>query len=596
MNLFLSSLLFLMRQTYTYLVASIFILWRFWRTVRGLITHSDHEDNFQPINTDMPKVHKLNDSLYLLYEPDPRETAIIDFREKWIHYGWEIFELGETRIHILGEGSGVCVSEASSRFGPNWVAVDADHYSITRPTSENSTEYKYLVHLIDSVYKKVEGGGRKLQNFRRRLVGWESLLTEAERSFEYTCFMYDLKLIQGSTDQIRAKVGAKICRYGQPIQSSGEGVWHEIRGKSLSLVFDDIDENRHGDLLQEIAEGNDREGSRFIATSRNKEILEHLNGLYLYEVPVQNPHAAAELFMTHALPGEKEPPFDLQHSVEKVVKGCAGLPLTLEVTGKYLKGKRNVKLWDEIAEALKNADNIRPVEEGVWAKLRLSYDSLPNEEKEMFLDVACLLLHEDCPFEFVEMRSSWDSLHGYADIRWQTLVDRSLVREEEDKILVDRDYGLIIPESASDFPHWRFVRMHEHLRALGLKIAKEMERWYIADSLQALTMLETSNQLQNIIALRISGEDGDTEEDDDDNAILEEDELDEDELDVPLTECNIDNLCDGCKMQRFLARFDTICYLRVDEWKSVVFERLFTVKSLARESRKLILFESFRVE
>ncbi|KAL2631757.1 hypothetical protein R1flu_016443 [Riccia fluitans] len=105
-----------------------------------------------------------------------------------------------------------------------------------------------------------------------------------------------------------------------------------------------------------------------------------LKWLYLYEVPVQNPHAAAELFMTHAFPGEKEPPIDLQHSVEKVVKGCAGLPLTLEVIGKYLKGKRNVKLWDEIAKALKNADSIRPVE-GVWAKLRLSYDSL-GERRE----------------------------------------------------------------------------------------------------------------------------------------------------------------------------------------------------------------------
>ncbi|KAL2630340.1 hypothetical protein R1flu_015026 [Riccia fluitans] len=788
MKIFLSSLLFLMRQTYTYLVASIFLLWRFWRTVKGLITHSDHEDNFQPINTDTPKVQKLNDSLYLLYEPDPPETAIInifffhglqedgnckahlstwtsgeasrslwpqswlplkfpqariisvsydaairttattgrmdlhliaeslmieillvregrannrsvllvghcfgglvikqlcvhayrkqdaptnghelllflnriggtffygtphrgmdgflgeksvtrsmetnehllkfvrvlnadaarldgEFREKWIHYGWEIFELGETRIRILGEDSRAYVSEASSRFGPNWAAVDADHFSLTRPTSENSTQYKYLVHLIDNVYKKVEGGGRKLQNFRSRLVGWESLLTEAERlleihaflgfcgvggvgkttmaklvfetlcergSFEYTCFMYDLKLIQGSTDQIRANVGAKICRYGQPIQSSGEGVWREIRGKTLLLVFDDIDENRHADILQEIAEGNDREGSRFIATSRNKEILERLNGLYLYEVPVQNPHAAAELFMTHAFPGEKEPLFDLQHSVEKVVRGCAGLPLTLEVTGKYLKGKRNVKLWDEIAEALKNADNILPVEEGVWAKLRLSYDSLGNEEKEMFLDVACLLLHEDCHFTFKEMRSSWYSLYGYADILWQTLLDRSLVREEENDRPGYQDARLIaplFPVSVSGHRHVRVVRIHEHLWALGLKIAKEVERWYIADNLQgqALTISETSNQLQNIIALRISGvgllESGRmmTMDDDDKNSILEEDDLDKDKLDGPLTECNTDKLCDGCKMQRFFACFDTICYLEVGERKS----------------------------
>ncbi|KAL2632412.1 hypothetical protein R1flu_017098 [Riccia fluitans] len=306
--------------------------------------------------------------------------------------------------------------------------------------------------------------------------------------------MYDLKLIQGSFVQIRANVGAKICHYGQPIQSSGEGVWHEIRGKTLLLVFDDIDENQHADLLQDIAEENDQEGSRFIATSRNKEILERLDGVHLYEVPIQEPYASAKLFMTHVFPGEKDPPFVLQHSVEKVVRGCAGLPVTLEVTGKYLKGKRNVKLWDELAEALKNADCIRPVEEGVWAKLRLSYDSLRNEEKEMFLDVACLLLHEDCRFTFQEMRSSWFSLYGHVDIPWQTLLDRSLVREEENDNLVDRDKRLVVelfPDSVrgGQDQHVRIVRMHEHLRALGLKIAKEVERWYIADSLQVIFYL-----------------------------------------------------------------------------------------------------------
>ncbi|KAL2630495.1 hypothetical protein R1flu_015181 [Riccia fluitans] len=522
------------------------------------------------INRDMPKRQKLNDSLYLLYEPDPPETAIIEpqklndslymlvlnadaarldgeFQEKWTHYGWEIFGLGETRIHILGEDSSVCVSEASSRLGPNWIAVDADHYSITRPTSENSTQYKYLVHLIDNVYKKVEGGGRELENFRRGLVGWESLLTEAECLLETHAFLGFCGM-GGVGKTTMAKLVFKTF--------SGEEVWHEIRGKTLLLVFDYIDENRHANLLQEIADGNAREGSRFIATSRNKEILERLKWLYLYEVPVQNPHAAAELFMTHAFPGEKVPPFDLQHSMEKVVKGCAGLPLTLEVTGKYLKGKRNVKLWDEIAEALENADNIRPVEEGVWAKLRLSYDSLRKEEKEMFLDVACLLLHEDCRFTFFQMRSSWYSLYGYADIRWQTLLDRSLVREEENDYPVYQDKRLVvytIPDSISC--NYRVVRMHEHLRALGLKIAKEVERWSIADSLQgqALTILETSNQLRNIIALRISGAER-----------LESGRM-----------MTMDKLCDGCKMRSFFARFDTIRYLevKVGERKSLVCKR-----------------------
>ncbi|KAL2631756.1 hypothetical protein R1flu_016442 [Riccia fluitans] len=64
-----------------------------------------------------------------------------------------------------------------------------------------------------------------------------------------------------------------------------------------------------------------------------------------------------------------------------------------------------------------------------------------------------------------------------------------------------------------------------------------------------------------------------TMDDDDNNSILEEDDLDKDKLDGLLPECNEDKLCDGCKMQRSFARFDTIRYLEVGEEKSLVCKR-----------------------
>ncbi|GKA92570.1 disease resistance TIR-NBS-LRR class family protein, partial [Tanacetum coccineum] len=69
----------------------------------------------------------------------------------------------------------------------------------------------------------------------------------------------------------------------------------------------------------------------------------------------------------------------------KVVRYAVGLPLTIKVLGSFLCGK-DMDEWEDAIERLKDIPSKETLE-----KLELSYMSLEDDYKEIFLDIACLL-------------------------------------------------------------------------------------------------------------------------------------------------------------------------------------------------------------
>ncbi|KAL3678419.1 hypothetical protein R1sor_021375 [Riccia sorocarpa] len=136
-----------------------------------------------------------------------------------------------------------------------------------------------------------------------------------------------------------------------------------------------------------------------------------------------------------------------------MVDGCEGLPLTLEVLGKYLRGK-SFELWAEIPAALRKCDEVADLEEKVWIKLRLSYDGLPSGEvQNMFLDVASFFICVNV-FTASDAIMTWSAIYdGSAYSRLQILEDRALVTVRQGK-------------DGKEF------YMHEHLRRMGQRIAR----------------------------------------------------------------------------------------------------------------------------
>lgn len=210
--------------------------------------------------------------------------------------------------------------------------------------------------------------------------------------FEYRCFIPNVRET-ATEDGGLVSLQNKFLSALSPVNMSSV---HELEAgvtmikrmlheKRVLAVLDDVDNVSQLNALA----GNREwfsEGSRIIITTRNKDVLvEHLVN-EVYEVRELYSTEALQLFSYHALRREK-PTNDYLNLAKNIVSLTGGLPLALEVFGSYLFHKRTVKEWED---ALKKLQQIRP--NNLQDVLRISFDALDEEEKCIFLDIACLFV------------------------------------------------------------------------------------------------------------------------------------------------------------------------------------------------------------
>jgi energy-coupling factor transporter ATP-binding protein EcfA2 len=243
-----------------------------------------------------------------------------------------------------------------------------------------------------------------------------------------------------------------------------EECWIEMK---VLVVIDDVKKTQISELLGKNIDGIKRSesGSRVIMTGRNWKDFENVvpkDGKF--EMHGLDEKQAMEFFSWKAF-RQSTPPHDLESITNDVVDACQGLPLSLEVTGSWLSTKRNPEEWKEGLSRLKNAkpfggDCIENDE--LWGRLKISYNDLAHEEREMFLDIACFFSEFNSIFENISTKQKGVTIQKALQI-WklssqyslmsglQNLKDRSLVKVNDKGSLV----------------------MHDQLRDMGRQIVKE---------------------------------------------------------------------------------------------------------------------------
>ncbi|XP_030451688.1 disease resistance protein RPV1-like [Syzygium oleosum] len=224
-----------------------------------------------------------------------------------------------------------------------------------------------------------------------------------------------------------------------------------FRNKRVLIILDDVD-NR--EQLTELTGISDwlGPGSRIIVTTRNVgvspagDIGQHNNvpfppkGYYAYEMMPMNPCHALQLFSKHAF-GETLPPDDLETLSSDIVATTGGIPLALEASGSFLRSK-SLEIWTETLERLRKVPDRR-----VQDTLRISYEALSIEEKQIFLDIACF-------FNGLESTSAiyvWKDFGYFPESGLATLADMSLLKID----------------------HHNIFRMHDVIRDFGMEIVRE---------------------------------------------------------------------------------------------------------------------------
>ncbi|KAG7598163.1 Toll/interleukin-1 receptor homology (TIR) domain [Arabidopsis suecica] len=218
------------------------------------------------------------------------------------------------------------------------------------------------------------------------------------------------------------------------------------REKKIIAVLDDVDNIDQVKALVGETSLYGR-GSLIVITTRDEEILSRLSVNLRYEVKCLTEMQALKLFCYYSLRKEKPPTESLLELSKKSVELTGLLPLALKVFGSHLYDKEENE-WQVQLEKLKffQPDKLQGV-------LALSFESLDDEEKKVFLDIACLFLRVKITKEEVV-----DILKGcgfQAEAALSVLRQKSLIKIRDNNLWMHdqiRDMGrqMVLKESRED--------------------------------------------------------------------------------------------------------------------------------------------------
>jgi hypothetical protein len=215
------------------------------------------------------------------------------------------------------------------------------------------------------------------------------------------------------------------------------GCFNCVMDCKVLIVIDDVDQKGQFDqLIPNINKLGP--GSRIIITSRDSNvvnIMKNGNCKYLrHEMALLSTKDSRQLFNWHAF-HSIDAIDGFQGLAKKVADACCGLPLALKIIGCFLIDKKEEcdfkSTWPQTIKTLSK-------EKGIFNKLKISYDSLSNTSKLMFLDIACFMIgqrehiamqiFEACRYDYNAPTSSFLSLK-----------EKSLVKLDEDGRIVMHD-------------------------------------------------------------------------------------------------------------------------------------------------------------
>ncbi|XP_056166987.1 uncharacterized protein LOC115685312 isoform X2 [Syzygium oleosum] len=166
-------------------------------------------------------------------------------------------------------------------------------------------------------------------------------------------------------------------------------VFHKMK---VLIVVDDVEEQSHlhaivGDRLHWFGLG-----SRIIVTSKTSGILKgyDLEKARNYMVSELDDGQAFELFCKHA--------FRMQSSIldyvgfsNRIVNATEKLPLAVEVVGSFLWGK-SIQEWEKMEKSMKaRMMSSQKTSVGLEEILDICYKELDQQQKDIFLDIACFI-------------------------------------------------------------------------------------------------------------------------------------------------------------------------------------------------------------
>ncbi|KAI8571118.1 hypothetical protein RHMOL_Rhmol01G0092900 [Rhododendron molle] len=274
-----------------------------------------------------------------------------------------------------------------------------------------------------------------------------------QHKFERSGFLENVRetsQAQNGLVELQKKLLLAILKRSHELSNSHEGIEvikkTAFGRKKVLVVLDDVDNDQQLKALA-IDQDSFAPGSKIIITTRDKSSLKilELGANNIYGPEKLDKDESLKLFSWHAFK-EDHPPEDHLDLSHQIVHYTGGLPLALEVLGSYFRWESILQWESAIAKLRKIPAN------DVQGKLKISFDSLSEQLKKLFLDMACFFVGIGRDFT-VKILEGYDM---FAEDEVRKLADQCLIKYDcNDQIVMHdmiRDMGreIVRQESLED--------------------------------------------------------------------------------------------------------------------------------------------------
>ncbi|XP_028756323.1 putative disease resistance protein At4g11170 [Neltuma alba] len=271
--------------------------------------------------------------------------------------------------------------------------------------------------------------------------------------------LYDKQHFEYEGSYFLEKVGEKLKKDGIDALRK-ELVWSLLGGKAIYshimtrlrrtkvfIVLDDVDNAEQLENLVGRCEFGS--GSKVLITSRDKQVLRtKVDDNNIYALHGLDPYEAFQLFSLNAFKTGCSDP-KIKELAEEVTKYAGGNPLALKVLGSILRGK-NQEAWKSQLAKLQKLFCPEVID-----ILRLSFEGLDKEEKNIFLHVACFFNYY---YDAEDVKKLLDTCSYSTEIGLTILEEKALLDIDRGRIcmhsLIKQMGKQIVREESLNYPTW----------------------------------------------------------------------------------------------------------------------------------------------
>ena len=240
--------------------------------------------------------------------------------------------------------------------------------------------------------------------------------------FEAYTFLED----NGDPNDLLKKLLSRLLKVESHLINDPEltSIKARLQFKKVLLVIDNVNNLK---TLEKLVGNQNWFGpeSKIIITTRHKHLLVTHGVNKVYEVQKLKDNDAVVLFSRYAFK-QDQPSEDYVKLSERVLVYAEGLPLALTVLGSFLFN-RSISDWESALAKLHSIPDKK-----IQGVLQVSFDGLDEEEKDIFLDIACFFAGEDKDHVIKIL----DACGFSSCIAITVLTDKSLITVSDNKLRI----------------------------------------------------------------------------------------------------------------------------------------------------------------